>query len=414
MSMLGTWGTRIAVAAALASPGVAGAETRYACSALDGGVWPVIEGAGGVFFDLETDLLSDARLPGLVVEQIARVSEVLAARGTELIVVPVPTKGQLFPEALGHAAGVYRFDPALARGLYRDTLLRLSEVGVIAVDAQAALRVDGNDWPVFRTDPRLTNTGIRQLAEAVAGVLPLTLGGNTRVETAGRVTVPSVKHLQVQSRCHLSLPPMETVAYDTVSLTSDARAAEVVLATTGEMSGEGLVPGPLFANALSRSVLHVESDGSALEAIVQVVAGDAFHTAPPKALVWVFPVGEDLARFGARPFEEIGGLVADRCGAGVTMTPDGDAWTVDVDLAGRDATLGLRVSLEDGAAERVDFAFRGPDGQERRRSIVRQTPTERFLMPLDRTWPAGASLVEVALVADVDTPPSVSLCEVPG
>ena len=359
------------------------AQSAYACNGLENATVPVVEGRDGMFFQIETDLLSDTRIPWPVIDEIARVSEAFAKRGSELVVVPLPTKGLVASERLGSHAQTHGFNEPVAERLYRETLARLSSSGVTAVDALGALRAPGEESAYLASDPRLSNAGILRLSEAVATALGQGLAaGNAK--QAGRSTVPSVLHQQIQARCNLTLPQPETVVFDTVSLTASVPSEQVVLVSAGQMSGEGLQAVGLFETAMGRDVAHVEVSGNPVEAMLSVVANDAFHERLPEAVVWILPVSVDLASRGFQPFHEMSGLVSRACRSvsSVQRTDDEDATFLDLSQMPVTPDIGLMVDLEGEGSRRVDFVLTKESGATFRRSVVRLgDPTPRVLLP---------------------------------
>ena len=177
----------VAGASYLAAPFDAVAQSRYACSGLEGGTLSVIEAESGMFFRPVPDLIANTRFPEPIVAQIALVAEALESRGSRLVVVPVPSKGLVFQDALGKDAQRFAFDPAIAETLYDDTIARLESQGVTAVNALDALRAWDGEAPMFSSDPRLTNAGIRMLAEAVAERIGTSAGAGFRCQWRERL-----------------------------------------------------------------------------------------------------------------------------------------------------------------------------------------------------------------------------------
>ncbi len=402
----------------LASATMAEAQSRYACSALSGGTLPVIEGEDGTFFRPDPDLIVNARFPLPIVDRIASVSEALDSRGSQLIVVPVPPRGLILSEALGFQAQTFGFDVRVAETLYDDTIKRLDAAGVATVNALDALRAWEDELPMFRSDARLTNEGIRLVAGAVAARLGNTAVANRfSVSKAEQVEVPSHQHQQIQAKCGLNIPPPVTTSYNTVSLTASVEGEEVLLAGSGLMAGEGLMARALFATAIGQDVRHIVADESPLDALIAAVASDAFQVKAPDVVVWMVPVANDLGKFGERPWREIEGMARRSCRAISSGDVVRSGGTIDVDLSdiAIRSDLALLLTLDDVSANEARFAFGDEGGLSYTRTIKRfglAAGTERFMMPLDGRSAEGATTARVVVESGLGDVPSIAICGV--
>ncbi len=400
----------------LAQTTEAEARSKYACSTLSGGTLPVIEGDNGTFFRPDPDLIVDARFPLPIIEQIALVSDALENRGSQLVVVPLPSKGMVLAEELSAQAQTFGFDGVLAETLYDDTIRRLEGSGVAAVNALDALRGWEDELPMFRSDARLTNEGIRLLADAVATRLgSAAQPGRFSATMADMVEVPSLQHQQTQAKCSLTIPAPTTTSYNTISLTASTQGAEVVLAGSGMMAGEGLMARALFATAIGHDVRHIVAKDAPLDALIAAVASTEFQIRAPDIVVWAMPVTDDLGAFGTRPWREIKGLAQRSCRAIEAGRVTRAESTIDVDLSdiALRSDLALLLTLDEVSAAEARFEFGDDTDALQRRTIKRfglAEGTERFLMPLDLWSGEDISVARISVNAGLGEVPSVAIC----
>jgi alginate biosynthesis protein AlgX len=140
--------TIIAAAPRHARAQPAGAAPAFACeNAYEGGKrsdyfgTPLFQGADGWFFRLGSDLTDSQTVSPDAVAKVARVSEILAKRGTTLVYLPVPTRGVLGQKFLPAAAadGVV-YDPELAVRSHVSYVDAMRKAGVAAVDLASPLK----------------------------------------------------------------------------------------------------------------------------------------------------------------------------------------------------------------------------------------------------------------------------------
>ncbi len=429
-------------------PGPAAAQSVHGCTDLDGQHrWASVEGAGGVFYRIDPDLMMVHPFSDDTVAALADLTRALAAQGTQLVYVPLPTKALAMPEGLPPEARDLGYDATLAATLYDDMILRLTAAGVTAVNARAALRGGAAAAPsFFGTDPRLNATGARRAAEAIAGTLA-TLPGlqglpRTRFETraAGIQRLPSPMRDGLQRHCLIPLPPVETEAFVTTRLDAGGVSGGNTLLGGGLGAGLGtggqarvaLVgtdysgdPAVNLAGFLSTaSGLDVQgyavAGGGAFGAISSYLTSRSFAEGRPAVLVWANPVFESLASHGDQPMRELIAAAGDTCRTALPSGAGADLSLVITDLSGLDPATPAMLLVDTGGAPatRITVEVRGPGTPARSRSVERhkgQVPTGRFYVPLDGLWPEGATL-GAATTADVrlDVPfgpgPRVTAC----
>ena len=126
-------GASALILAALCGQTAMAQSSAYGCGGLDTATaLPSVEGLDGVFFRVLADLRMRHPMEDAVMQQMGALSEALAAGGTTLIYVTVPTKSQAMPQFLPPIAADYAFDSATATLVYSDIVTRLAAHGVLA------------------------------------------------------------------------------------------------------------------------------------------------------------------------------------------------------------------------------------------------------------------------------------------
>ena len=417
----------------------AAAQSVHGCTDLGAqGRWASVEGAGGVFFRIDPDLMMTHPFSDDTVTALADLSRALAAQGTRLIYVPLPTKALAMPEGLPPEARDLGYDATLAATLYDDMLARLAAAGVTAVNARAALRSGAGAAPsFFGPDPRLTAAGARRAAEAIAGSLA-TLPGmsdlpRARFETrsASATRLPSDMRVALQRHCLIPLPEVETETFVTTRLEGGATAGGNALLGTGSTEARVALVGTEYggdpalnlAGFLSTATgLEVQgyavTGGGAFAAISSYLTSRAFAESRPAVLVWANPVFESLADHGDQPMRELIAAAGDTCRVALPAGPGAVPGVLVADLAGLDPGLPTVLLVDTGgaAATSLTLAVQEPGGPALSRSVHRhkaQAPTGRFYVPLDGLWPEGGAAgttAEIRLDVAFGTDARVTAC----
>mgnify|MGYP001818048781 CR=1 FL=1 len=396
----------------------ADAQSRFGCCGLEVAHVPSVEGLDGFFFRVQPDLATFHAMTDQVIGSVAAISQALEARGTELIFVPLPTKAHVLPMKLGPEAEKYAYDADLAATIYEDQKARLSDAGVAVVDARRAfLGSEFAEQMFFKTDPRMTNHGLRVLTEAIAeerADWPLADGFVT--SEGEPLALASLAHDVLQRSCLSDLPFVETTAFETVAQGGDTNldaAPLVVFAGPSEMTDPALNLAGFLSDVAGRRAGVIGGE-TAFSALTAYVTSDAFRGSPPDVLIWAVPVWENLALGGDQPFREAVAAIEDVCVA-----------DLDKGLAGADR---LRVALAEATFSAVDtlmlensgaatdtavFHFVGVNGEVRSRAVVRSGETVasgRFYMPLSGLWEAGVAYVDIETPLTGGALPVVALC----
>ncbi|WP_176086572.1 hypothetical protein [Martelella sp. HB161492] len=300
---------KLALACLLLVTGIASADAEeattsdYGCSSLETLASPkAVEGKDGFFFSVDDDI----RMPLIggqpMVSNIATLSRQLAARGTTLVYVPVPSKGQVMSAMLPDSAFALGFEADASRQLYDDFISQLRTADVTAVDLLTPLSAAGTEAPAFyRSAEYWSDHGARIAAKAVANAVMALPGygaaDHTTFETLmyGPVLRPSPMRKALQAFCVKNLPPVTGHVFQTRpvegSTAGDQDAAPAALIGT-QFSRPEFSPFTGFFEEFSalQTASYAVAGDDPLAAMIQYVKSQAFRSDPPAFLVWEAPV----------------------------------------------------------------------------------------------------------------------------
>lgn len=410
----------VALGGLLASVTSAEAQSQFGCSELDAAHVPSVEGLDGFFFRIDPDLANYHAMTDEVVGEIAAISNALSARGTELIFVPLPTKAHVLPQKVGPEAEKYAYDADLAATMYDAQRAGLSGAGVTVVDARRAFLTSENaSEAFFKTDPRLTNHGLRVLAEAIADQRvdwPATDSPGYVTSRGEPFLLGSTAHDVLQLSCLSDLPLVETTAFETLAKEAEHSmdaAPRVVFAGSSEIVDASLNFGGFLSEASGERV-DVQVADASLSAFTAYLTSDSFRQSPPEVLIWAVAVWENVALGGDQPFREALAAIEDVCVADLDSGVAGpDRLRVALEEASFNASDTLMLDNASGTNGRAVFNFVGLDGQLRSRAVVRPPDVAhsgRFYMPLTGLWEAGVSYVDIETPLTEEALPVVALC----
>ena len=250
-----------------------------------------IPGRDGWLFTAEE---TRPRPPSLtpILHSLLHIKARLAARGVDLVLLPLPAKIDL---AASHSPS-----PALsqrAATLHRDFMAALAAAGIPAIDLRPAL--SGPPAAFFKTDTHWTPEGATLAARAVAasGLIP---GGEVRFTTLplpsrghsgdliAFVTTPALAPA-------IGLPPEPLTATRLDMLgTSDifaASATDIVLIGTSYSANPDWGFADALMLSLGRDVLNLAEPGlGPMLPMLRYLDSDALATDPPGMVIWEFPV----------------------------------------------------------------------------------------------------------------------------
>jgi alginate biosynthesis protein AlgX len=316
-------------------------------------------------------------------------------------------------------AGHIGFNASDSTAVHKDMIARLSAAGIPIADALIPLRKAALSGarPYFETDPRPTPQGTRILAASVGALLAdhPNLKDVTRevyVSTQGAdFTLASSMRAQLQAACQSPIPKVITPSFTTARQTGAFAATG---ASFGATQGNRLVvlgteitgtPALNLAGFLSETtgletLTYGLPGGGPFAAISSYLTSADFQAAPPRVLVWEFPVSASLANHGDQPLAEFIAAAGGACRAplATTRSPTGDRLRADLSQVRPDAQLTLSLDTGGAALPYVRFHFTGNDGLVRSRSIYRhpdQILTGQFFMPLSGLNATGLRGVEI-------------------
>lgn len=429
-----------AVLAAAAIPAILpalawAAPSAYGCERLDeASPGSFVEGLDGVFFRLANDLRLMHPISDGSVAATARLSRALAARGTTLVYVPLPSKGLAMPRSLPPEAADFGFDHDLAVQVYQDEVARLRAAGVVAVDALTPLlELPAGELAFIPVDHHWTSAGSRAVAGEVARTIAATPGYGDLAPKAfetrplGYEEIPSPLRREVQALCRSSLPPSGSEAFETVPVEAGGDAAasgdifaaeatgpDVVLVGTSMSRTPAFNFGGFVAEAASLDVVNYAMiGGNQYGSMAAYLLSEDFLAAPPRYIIWENPIYNNLAQYGEQPMREFVAAVVDDC---VML----DAERVGPDTLGAALPEGTlqgtdSIRADAGAAPGLaaNFDLTTPDGAKVSATIRRsdrQEPTRRFYQFVEPLWEPGISRVEVRFDRAVGDDATLAVC----
>lgn len=428
--------TLTALTLCLGAAAPAMAQSDFGCANLSArNSLPAVEGHGGVFYRIHPDMYNFHPFADEAVAQMAELSTALAAMGTTLIYVPVPTKSMAMPDMLPQLATDLGFDPVLAATVHGEMLRKLTEAGVMTVDLRSVLTAGVEDAPSFYpTDFRMTPAGARRAAEAMAQTLAATPGfadiSKAQFETrqTGTAILPSDMRNILQRHCLGSLPEVATPTYATTRFQSGGVAADasifgsvagrsrVVLLGTDYTGGTvGNLAGFLSEFTGLDVQEYTVEDGGSFAAISSYLTSRAFQDARPAYLIWANPVFESLADRGDQPMRELIAAAGAGCSVSLPLATGFDQSTLSADLRSLEPGRAFTLYLEaDGAqAREARFDFLSTNGLAVTRHVLRhpaQVPTGRFYVPMPAQGPGGVDSVQITLDVAIGINARVSAC----
>lgn len=410
---------------ALCAAGVAQAQSAYACRGLEThAALPAVEGAGGAFFAIRPELQAHHGMADETVAHVAALSRALAARGTVLVYMPVPTRAQVMAHRLPVLAAHLGYDPDAATAVHVDMVARLRAAGVTVADARGALRAAAlaGQQPFFDTDPRPTAQGARLLAQSVAAALDGHPAMGTAVRGAftaraeGEVSLPSIMRVTVQLACQSALPAVRTTRFVTHPGTSAVVPDGAVVVGTGTTATAELnLPGFISAATGLRTQGYGVAQGGAFAAISTYLTSLDFHAAPPRVLIWEVPVAASLAAQGDQPMRELITAAAQNCTVDIPLQATAGGDVLRADLAPVPLEAGAVLALDTGGAglTAVRFHFTGADDLRRTRSIYRHTGqvlTGQFYLPVSGLVQHGLGPLDIQAPAAFGPQPRLRAC----
>ncbi|MEM6303844.1 MAG: hypothetical protein AAF744_03940 [Pseudomonadota bacterium] len=415
----------LCVALGLSAASGAAAQSAHGCrNLISHEALRAVEGTDGGFFRLIPDLQSHHALSDVSIARIADLSKAMAARGTTLVLLPVPTRAQVMAHTLPAAARDVGYDADISATVHQEMIRRLGVAGVAVADVRQRLRQAAlaGEEVFFAADPRPTPQGARIMAQVVADVLGglsqtagLPRGGFT-TEAMGKTTLPSPTRAQLQLACHGALPP---VTAEVTQTTGDAQAAGAAIAAVigTEIAGtpELNLAGYISEFSGLRAGSYGVTGGGAYAAMSSFLTSRNFEDSTPAVVIWEFPVSAPFGQQGDQPMRELIAAASGSCTMPLGLRPGADGMKLTADLSAVPSERPVTLAFDTGGAvaQQVLFHFEGADGQRRTRGIWRhpdQVLTGRFFVPLSGLQTAGLRAVEVELPLEHGPHPRLSVC----
>ena len=422
---------QVLIAALLCMGTPLAAQSAYSCNGLDAQQkFAAVEGADGVFYRVNPDLHAFNSFSELTADRVAALSKALAAQGTTLIFVPLPTKSLAMPDQLPQAARDYGFDASLAATVYLEQVKKLQKRGVSVVDARLALHSAKDQPPsFFGTDYRMTPAGADREAQAIADLIKAAPDfaalpkGRFEVTPAGTAVLESAMRAALQRHCLLPLPLAQTDTYAAGKLQGSAPGGNIFGGGGGRVAVVGTeIDGDPVANLSGfvakytglDTLQYAVTGGGGFDAINSYMTSTGFAEARPAYLVWSVPVQDSLANFGDQPFAELTAAAGDTCRVPLPVMVNAGGTSIVADLsqldAGQSYTLLVEADSAAASAARFDFTT---GNQVVSKAVYRskdQVRTGRFYMPMSGLPPEGARTVEIRLDAALGGNPRVTAC----
>jgi alginate biosynthesis protein AlgX len=391
-------------------------HSAYGCSNLAGRhALPAIEGTGAMFYRVDPDLHMFHPFADQTVADLARLSAALAARGTTLIYVPLPTTALIEPESLPPLAGDMGYDHAIAATVFDDIVHRLVDGGVLAVNLRLPLQAPATaGTAVIPTDYRLTAEGDRRAATVIGAVIAATPGyaalpRATFVTRPGEALALASPMRDILQR-HCTLPLPEPVAQTAVT-TPDGTPPPptIVLAGTEEIATTPSNLAGFLSEATGLTVTEqIVPGGGALAAMTAYLTSDAFAAAPPAYLVWVNPVQHDLAAPGDLPIAELIAAAGATCATALATIPGPAPDTLTITLPDTPPATLLIDADAPASSARIDLTF--ASGAVRTRHLTHDAATGRFFLTL-AGLPGDPRAATVTLDTAAGPAPRAAACD---
>ncbi len=430
-----------ATLASLAAGPALAAGSAFGCKHLeDNPNLPSVEGRDGFFFRIFADLRMQHPFTDDTVEQMGRLAEALAAHGTTLLYVPIPTKSMTLPTFLPEEAKLFGFDEKVAVAVYDDQVKRLRDKGVTAVDLLSALRTtDGSNPPFFRSDFHWTSNGARAAAKAIGDIIKAmpAYADVTPVHYETRATgaelAVSGMRRTLQAYCVLNLPPVVSTAYETIEVASADASLDIFGDSGGDetsgprdeiaLAGTSFsdAPVPNFAGFLaqyaSMPVANMAiTGGNQFGAITSYLTSREFQRNRPKFLVWENPIYNNLAQFGTGSITELIAAARNDCapvGHSRTVDPAAGTYVASLESTSIAPTQVLLADAGDNGSRDVVVNFESTDGRTFTREIHRGDRfrgTGRFYIPLESLDSLEIKKVSITFDRLSEETAAISLC----
>lgn len=254
-----------------------------------------VVGSGGWLFSAEElrALPTDAQFAN-VVQTVTGVRAQLLAGGTDLVVVPLPAKIDIYRDFGPNAAFGHAF-----QSLYQQFSTRIAARGVAVVDARSAL-LNPADPVFFATDTHWTPQGAGLVARAVGASGTIAAGPLAYESTAAAPKaltgdlISFVTTAKLAPRIGLpqeSVTPSVQTAKDASGDIFGASAQDIVLVGTSYSANTDWGFADALMRTLGRDVVSVAEQGlGPLRPMRDFLASADYRDAPPAVVIWEIPI----------------------------------------------------------------------------------------------------------------------------
>lgn len=242
------------------------------------------------------DLLNRFGPNRIGLEGLAELQRALKASGTQLVMLPVPTRGIVHPDKLGDID----FDVEQARNAYREYLDRLRQLDILVPELDRMFEAGQSAQLFFARDHHWTPAGAELAAASVADVIaPEEPGSDDYISFTSSVLSLKTVNPGSYSRaaaelCGRSYEPEVFSNFETtgeLDLFADVPSPSIVLVGTSNSKAAMDYNFAGFLKAsLNADVVNLAQSGGGYDgAIRDYLASDAFKNTPPKYLIWEVP-----------------------------------------------------------------------------------------------------------------------------
>jgi len=362
--------TALALAAGVAcSPATAATPaTSYRCDRLASAQPPLLQGRDGWFFRPAD--LAEFYVPSKeTLRLLGRLSGDLAARGTRLLMMPVPPRGLVASDRLDAAAGeAALFAPDEAAAEYRGLVAALTAAGIAVVNLDPVrLRAEAKPAFFLARDPRWRPEGAR-LAAAIASPSIGRGGGLSayRSLAVGTGEVAGAMQGDVNRLCAGPVPSERVPLFATTPPPGSGGDTAIVVAGD-ELAGDTASNFAGFlAEATGRPVTSAPAAGAGADSLLAYLDSSAFAVAPPTAILWQI-MAADLPRLDVAKLRRLIGAANGPCNRDGRLVAAGRATVTGSGeilrpAPGDDRGSYVRLTFDEAAPRRVTIAVDYADG----------------------------------------------------
>ncbi|MCV2866057.1 alginate O-acetyltransferase AlgX-related protein [Albidovulum sediminicola] len=266
------------------------------------------QGQSGYFFRTDPDLNWGFFISDEVNNLIRDLTSELKARGTELVLLPIPPRGLIAQNFVDFNQDRSPILSISEGGWMFDSYIQdLRKSGAVVPNLMDALRVDPGQAPLFyfKRDVHWRPEGARFTAAQVAeelrqnGALTGLMASGFQTSVIGENQFKGVIAQAAQQHCTQNLPPERYSEYVTKPMATGVgfgNTEGAVVLVGGSFSADERLN---FAGFLSQSLgLPVANHASAslreFNSIEAYLSSPEFHARPPKVLIWELQAAFDL------------------------------------------------------------------------------------------------------------------------